>query len=312
MTAPAGAGIGSFAVELGERERRAEDIPGFAERWAAESPGADFARMGCRTFRTMDRPVEEAIAACTRRTLADHGTDPAAVDRVVLATTDTGLGLLGPGGALRVLEAAGLTTAVPTLISWQQCCSSLTALGHGWDLLAHGARHVLVVAFDRWPDDGARVRSFALFSDAVTSCLLSRDGGPLRLAATAVGVDPDGLRGRDTFATRQQVAKATLATALDAAPAALDDVVAVFPTNLYTPLAVFNASATGLPRGKLHFADTLATVAHCGNCDWMLNLVDHQRSVGLRPGGTYLAQASAPGFAASGVLVAGDDAGGPR
>ena len=58
----------------------------------------------------------------------------------------------------------------------------------------------------------------------------------------------------------------------------------------------------GIGRDTLHFADTLRTYGHCGNGDWVLNLVDYRDRFGLRPGGTYLTQASGPGFYACAVL----------
>jgi len=300
-------GIGSFACEVGDVEVEAQDLPGFEETWAAESPGADFAKMGCGTFRRLTGPIEEAIAASTARTLAAAGVGGDSVDHAIFATTDAGLGRLAPTLAVGALDAAGLGRAVPAMVSFQQCCSSLTALRQAWDLFADPrVDTVLLVAFDRWPDDRERIRSFALFGDAVTTCLLRRGGDGFGLAASAVGVDPEGLHSRDTFQSRQQVARSTLATVLDAAGRTTDDVVKVFPTNLFAPLAIFNASAARLHRSKLHFASTLATYAHCGNCDWMLNLADHGRVEGFVPGGAYLAQGSAPGFSASALLVARD------
>ena len=77
----------------------------------------------------------------------------------------------------------------------------------------------------------------------------------------------------------------------------------MFPTNLYAPIAAFNAMASGIPRSALHFTYTLRAYGHCGNSDWMINLDDHARTTGIRSGEAYVAQASAPGFLACALLV---------
>ncbi|MEV5886567.1 hypothetical protein AB0L74_28350 [Streptomyces sp. NPDC052020] len=299
-------GIGSFACVFGDLRRVPHDIPDFDTLWRSVAPDTDFASMGCGTFRAMSRPVEEYVVACVRDTLSDRGVEPADVDHLVFATSDARLASLGPDFAATVLGRLGMTDCVPAVVSFQQCCGSLSALRYGWDLFAdEQVRHVVLVALDFTPDDTDRVRPFALFSDAVTSCLISRGGaGRLRLASAAVQVDQAGLAGRDSFVSRQKVAQAALAKVLQESGARLTDVTKVFPTNLYQPVALFNATIAGLSRKTLHFTDTLRDYGHCGNCDWMINLADHRDRTGIRAGDTYLAQASAPGFFACGLLTA--------
>jgi 3-oxoacyl-[acyl-carrier-protein] synthase-3 len=303
---PGGVTIGSFACELGDVECRPEDVPGFEEAWSAVSPGADFATMGCGAFRKMTGQLEDYVIECVRRTLSDRQTAAEDVDYVVFSTTDACLGLLGRDFAVRVLTALGMVRCVPVVLSLQQCCSTMTALRYGWDLFTdRDVDNVVLVSFERTPDDRDRLRSFAFFGDAVVSSLVSRHpGGALALASSAVHVDHDGLVGRDSFASRQQVAQRAFDTVLTGGDTLLDKVTAVFPTNLYQPIALFGAAATGVARDRLHFAAALRAYAHCGNCDWMLNLMDYERSVGISPGETYMVQASAPGFFACGLLVA--------
>ncbi|MEO3787446.1 hypothetical protein ABGB12_29315 [Actinocorallia sp. B10E7] len=296
--------IGSFACAFGDLEREPKDIPGFDELWRAQSPDTDFASMGAGTFRTMTRPVGEYVADCVKRVLDDAGVPASEVDRIVFATSDATLARLGRDFAVEVMLGLGLTSAVPAVLSFLQCCSSLEALRYGRQAFDdEDVRHVLVVALDFTPDDAQRVRQFALFSDAVAGCLISRTaGGPLRLLSTAAAVDPEGLAGHDSFVSRQRVARTALAKALAKGGAGLDRVAKVFPTNLYEPLTAFNAMAAGLPRPLLHFTGPMRAYAHCGNCDWIINLADHADGQGLRPGELYLATASAPGFFACGLL----------
>ncbi|WP_333737397.1 hypothetical protein [Streptomyces sp. IBSBF 2806] len=298
-TDPTGIGIGSFACVFGDQRRKPHDIPGFEALWDERSSGADFSAMGCETFRTMTAPVEEYVIEAVRRTLDDGAVAPADVDYLVLATSDARLAALGADFAARLLDALGLVDCVPVLLSYQQCCSSLTALRHGHDLLLGDpdARHAVLVSLDFTPDDDDRVRSFALFGDAVASCLISRSGqGLVRLLASAVRADHEGLLGRDSFVSRQRAAQSALTRAGASAGRRATDVTRVFPTNLYAPITLFNASIAGLHRDRLHFAGTLAAYGHCGNSDWLINLVDHHDETGIRPGETHLAVSSAPGF----------------
>jgi hypothetical protein len=298
-----GVAVGSFAYELGDLECKPYDLPDFEQRWQSVSNGGDFTTMGCGTFRKMSGPVEQYVIATIKRTLADRDLAARDVDRIVFATTDANLALAGRDFVATVLDAAGLVSCVPVMVSFQQCCASVTALSYGWSMFHDPAvRNVLVVAFDLTASDSDRIRSFALFGDGAASCLISRDGAPgLRLVGSEVRVDYDGLRGRDSMVSRQTIARDTLDSVLGSTR--MDEVAMVFPTNLYLPLTSFNAMVTGIHKSKLHFAEMLYSAGHCGNCDWMLNLIGYRDKVGLREGGAYLSHASAPGFFAWALLV---------
>lgn len=297
-------GIGSFASAFGDEECKPENIPDFATLWETVSFGTDFAEMGCTTYRKMSGPVENYVVDAVRGTLQVAGAKAADIDHLVFTTSDPTLALVPSDFAARVLLTLGLDDCVPHVVSYQRCCSSLTALQHGQRLFADpDVTHVVVVALDFVPRDRDRVQSYAMFGDAVVSCLLTRhDPGLVRLLSSAVKVDPDGLRGRDSFISRKNVADRTLAAALRAGNRQQGQITKVFAANLHKPLTLFNATSVGLLPDSLHFADTLALYGHCGNADWMINLVDYHERVGIRPGKTYLAQSLAPGFYACGLL----------
>lgn len=297
-------GIGSFACVHGDVVAKPEEIPDFEALWQAASPGTDFAGMGCGTYRRMSGPVEAYVVDAVRATLQDADVAPRDVDHMVFATSDPTLALLPPDLAVRVLDEVGATGCVPHLLSLQRCCSSLTALRHGRLLFDDpDVTDVVLVGLDFTPDDRERVRSYALFGDAVSSCLLTRRGpGLVRLVASAVRVDPDGLRGRDTFVSRRKAIDEALSAVLRAGDRRLPDIAAVFTANLYRPLTSFNATVAGLRPDQMHFVDALAAYGHCGNADWMINLADHHARSGIRSGGTYVAQSLAQGFVACALL----------
>ena len=298
-------GIGAFASAFGDQECKPENIPDFDALWRAVSPpGADFATMGCTTYRRMSGPITEYVVDAVRRSLQSAGVSPADVDHIVFATSDPALGRLPAEFAIDVLGAVGLEDCVPHMLSFQRCCSSITALRHARQLFADpDVGNVVVVGLDFTPDDRERIRMYAVFGDAAVSCLLSRrDPGLVRLLSSAIYVDDEGLRGRDTFVSRQKVADRDLSAALTASGRRLDQITKVFPANLHQPLTLFNATAAGLRVDTLHYTETLAAYAHCGNCDWMINLSDYHEKSGIVPGRTYLAQSSANGFYACAVL----------
>jgi 3-oxoacyl-[acyl-carrier-protein] synthase-3 len=295
-------GIGSFACAFGDVEAKPENIPDFDAIWQTVSFGTAFADMGCTTFRKMSAPAENYVVEAARRSL--QGVSPAEVDHIVFATSDPIIGFLPPDFAARVLLALRLANCVPHLLSFQRCCSSLAALQYGERLFADpDVTRVLVVALDFTPEDHDRVRSYAMFGDAAAGCLLTRgDPALVRLVSAAIRVDEDGLRGRDSFESRRRIADSTLSAALRAGDRQLGQITKVFSANLHKPLTMFNASSIGLRQDTLHFADTLAAYGHCGNADWMINLVDYDEKFGIAAGETYLAQSMAPGFYACGLL----------
>jgi 3-oxoacyl-[acyl-carrier-protein] synthase III len=297
-------GIRSFACVLGDTECKPENIPDFGDLWEAAAPCTDFTDMGCATYRKMSGPVQTYVVDAVRRTLQQAGVAPEEIDHIVFATSDLTLSRLPDGFAIRVLEAAGLTGCVPHLLSFQRCCSSLTALQHGRQLFSDpDVSHVVVVALDFTPDDRDRVRPYAIFGDATASCLLTgREPGLVRLVSSAIGMDQDGLRGHDSFASRKKAADRALASVLRASGRQRAQITKVFPTNLHQPLVLFNATAMGIGPDKVHFTDTLRAYGHCGNCDWLINLADYHDRFGIRPGQIYLAQSLAQGFCGLGLL----------
>lgn len=303
--APDGIGIDSFACTFGELECRPEDIPGFADLWLKLSPDTQFAAMGCGTFRKMAGDIGGYVVDCISRVLAQRGLAPSEVDHLILATSDACLARLGTDLAVDVMRAAGLTGCVPAIMSFQQCCSSIEALRYGRQMFADSeVRNVALIALDFTPDDTERVRSFAIFGDAVAGCLISRVPTPesLDLIGSALTVDHSGLVGSDSFESRQNVALSAIGKVLRETGEQLRAVTKVFGPNLYQPVALFNAMAAGVPRPQLHFGETMRRYGHCGNADWIINLVDYSEHTGLRQGELYLAQATAPGFFACGLL----------
>jgi 3-oxoacyl-[acyl-carrier-protein] synthase III len=303
-TGPEEVGIHSFACALGDVEFKPETIPDFDDLWQTVSFGAEFSDMGNATIRKMSAPPADYVIETVGMTLQHAGVSAGDIDHIVFATSEPALAALPEEFAAEVLTALGLVSCVPHLVSFQRCCSSLTALRYARQVLSDpGMTHALLVTLDFTPLDRDRVRPYAIFGDAAASCLLTKgDPGLIRLITSEVQVDLGGMRGRDTFESRKKLADRTLSAVFGASGRQLEQVSKVFAANLHKPLTLFNAASVGLLPDTVHFTDTLSAYGHCGNSDWLINLIDYHQRFGIRAGETYLAQSLAPGFYACAVL----------
>jgi 3-oxoacyl-[acyl-carrier-protein] synthase III len=297
--------VGAFACEYGDRERSFETIEDYDALRTERKISLSLSALGCKLFNQMTGRLEDAVKASIKRTLEAAMVSPGAVSHVLFATSDNHLHHVHDNFAREILIDLSLDRAIPTILSLQQCVSSLTAVHYAHRLFAEpDVEHVVVACFDLVSTERDRIQSFALFGDAVSSCLVSREiKGGFALKAYRLGIDRDGLQGRDSFESRKKVASAALTAALAQADTGLSGIEACFSTNFFKPIALFNANICGIPSNKLAIP-TLSRRAHCGNCDWMMNLVDHQENAGVVQGGRYLANAFAPGFYACAVLAA--------
>ena len=296
--------VGSFACVFGNRERLPESIERFDEICSARGLSLSLAKMGCKTFWQMTEPVESYIYQCISDTLAISGLLAKDINRIVFTTMDKNVRYLDENFVCNILNHLGLVNSIPIFISMQQCASSLAALKYSCGLFVdENVEHVLMVAFDFVIDDRDRIQSYALFGDAVTSCVVTRDATKgLSVSACGVNLDFTGLLGKDDFGSRKSVAKNTLKTVFDKGNASIAEIEYCFSTNFYKPIATFNASVCGIHSSKL-FIETLSSRAHCGNCDWMMNLSYYEQHTGFELGKKYLVQSYAPGFFACSLLT---------
>lgn len=293
--------ISAFASVYGE-ERPVESIEGFDELCQKEGLVLGMKVMGCESFTKITRPVEEAVCECIMKTIDSSGISPESVDRIILSLIDRNLKFLDSNFIKKILEPAGLVNCVPILFSMQQCVSSVSAIDYGVKLLDDKKNNnVIVVAFDTVNEESDRIRSFALFGDAVTSCLISRGGDGLSFLSYNIGLDFDGVMGTDNFESRKKMFSETSESVFNEDLGSIEDVTACFSTNLYRPIAQFNTSVSGLKSNQLYI-ETLKEFGHCGNCDWMMNLEHYEKNVGFESGQKFMIQSFAPGFFAVGLF----------
>lgn len=289
--------LGAMASRVAADLTTITDLPGFSQRWQSVSQGADYPRADVDTVSCLDGPLETHIVACVAETLEKAAVDPGSVDRLIVASADTTATRFPASAARSLLGGLGLTRCVPQLVSWQQCCSMIVALDQAANLVRSGvASRVVVVGADATPDPVDRVQPFAVFGDAVVSCLVSADDGDLEVGKAAVVVDAAGIQGEDSFKTRHGATTDCIRQVTAGDPAGVGAYERVFPTNQLEPLVVFSAATAGVRRDRLHFTTALRSLGHCGCADPMLNLIDCASAHSDPPGTGYLLFSTAPGF----------------
>lgn len=298
--------LGAISCAFGAVKRNFESIENLEDVLVEHKIPMSLAVMGCGTFYQSEVPVDPLINEAIAGSLSAASLEPEAVTHVILATSDNHLQQLDNDLGARVLLAGGLTRALPILTSMQKCASSIIALDLAAKLVAGKEdASALVVGFDVIGDhDAERVKPFALFGDAAACCVVSSNK-PLEFQFECVGADVDlqGLTYQDTMESRKNAARNAISAVTQTSGLALDQIVACFSTNLFKPVALFNANISGLKPAQLALP-TAITHAHCGNADWMINLASYSRNTGLKPGAHYVAQSFAPGFAACALLRA--------
>ncbi|MCF2528833.1 3-oxoacyl-ACP synthase [Yinghuangia soli] len=293
------------AYVLGETEEPHTAVPHLADRVAQFGiPMAPRAWGWGSFFRTERSPAELAVASA-EETLAASGADRAAVDGLIVCTSQFPVSVDDHaeflGDVLTGLKLTG--TAFACGMTLNRCNNLLAGLHVARSLVQSGShRLILVVTADRVVDDADRLEKFALFSDGAASCLVAADEqGPLayRILASAAAQDAAVLGLRDEIDPK--LAVAVNAELERATGIAAKDVTTLLPANLVRPLVTLKERQAGFTAAQVHTSN-IERVGHCFAADPLLNLADLAASGADQADGVYLLASSVPG-ARHGVLL---------
>ncbi|VFR39128.1 hypothetical protein ANDA3_1573 [plant metagenome] len=296
--------IAGVAYSLGEDAHDWDDLPDVDEALARMGLSREPELWGWGQYRrTRGQPVDLAVASA-RRTLAETGVMPGDIDAVLLCAA------VFPGGVNehradthRFLNSLGLDHAPLLGLTLSRCATLVCGIRLADDMLASGRyRHILVASFDAIRDEHERLASFALFSDAGASCLLSQEALPgYRLVASVAAMQAtagasDGLDGGGRLAAQanRQLSHASLQ------PSQLDK---VCHDNLFLPILSMREQMAGFARPQLYL-DNVTRLGHCFGCDPLINLADHAASSPLPDGVLLGVYSGTPGVRAGLVLQA--------
>jgi 3-oxoacyl-[acyl-carrier-protein] synthase-3 len=289
---------------LGEHAEDHTTIVNFAERVAEFRMRPKASLWGWGTIRRTERSIEEMAVESGAATLAAAGLDPAAVDSLVLCSTEFPVGT-GVHGAFveRILTGLGIADADFVGVGINRCTNLLAGVQVA-DAYVRSGRHrrVLVITTDRVTDETTRMDKFALFSDGAASCLVTDDhpggtGFDLLACATANRAAELDWSNEINPALAIQVNERLLK------PFALDiaDVSGLLHTNVYKPVVYLKEMQAGFAAAQLYL-DNITRIGHCFAADPLINLVDRGSAGQLLDGAHYLLAASVPG-ARAGVLL---------
>lgn len=296
--------LSGTSYALGEREVGYADIENLPALAAAFGLVPDARLWGWGAVRATRRDLADLAADSGRATLRAAGVEPASVDALVLCSTR----IPGPADDHGTFLADVLTrTALGDIPSYGQSMSRCMNLLAGLDVAAafvHSGRYrrVLVITVDAVAADGPPMSSFALFSDAAASCLVTAEPGESEsyevlgcaTAQDTTAMDPASQISSDL---------ARKVNDLLLAPPGLKvgDVTALMHLNLFKPLLVMKERQAGFREDQLYL-DNIPRIGHCFAADPLISLVDRAALGHMAEGQYCMLAASVPG-ARTGVLL---------
>ncbi|MFI0977560.1 acyl carrier protein [Streptomyces sp. NPDC021093] len=272
------------AAQLGALRRKVAELPEYAA--GPPDPGTGFVE-----YREAEGDILGLIGPAVQGALDASGTDPAAVDTVLLATES--LPADGPSGSpsagparhavMELLSGLGLRRAYPLMLGLADCSTATAALDVAASLVRSGASGtVLVVSGDLvrtvLPDSRVVLGGAAVAGDGAAAAVVSGRrhgwevlGGARRIAHELFEPVPSGRRLGAQLAAYQGVfADLWAATGLTARELGAG---AVLPSNLSRDtLRVFLGEA-GFTEEQLYL-DNVPRTAHCLGSDPLINLAD--------------------------------------
>jgi 3-oxoacyl-[acyl-carrier-protein] synthase III len=292
---------GAVNVGLGNIRRAVESIEGVQAQFKDRKLPMNSSLLNYGYFHQSTLEPVDRIVQVVAGTLAAANLEPDCVDMVVVAAAQVEFLTGDRKFVSALLEQAGLTNALPLVITGQECTALLSALDLAWRYVRQGRfRNIVVVCCDEVRSEDQRVQSFGVISDAAVACVVSAER-PLGFTVRRFShrADLSGMRGRDDVVSRKSLIESVTTDVLGHEYVALSDVRKVFATNFFRPLATFNASCQGIAPDQL-YSELTSETGHCLCADPLLNFAAFLQddSTGGR-GELHLLEAFAPGFLAA-------------
>ena len=286
--------LNSVSYALGDAKFPYSKLEGFTEFMASQGIPELPAVFGWGDFYcTTD--YKQMLQTAIRETMQQTSVEPNAIDTVFLAFSSCGVDL----SVLRqdlagVLCDVGVSHAEIVAMTLAECASGLNAAIHAHHLVTNGVKkNVLLVCLDVLPADRTRYNSFAIFSDACVSMIVSSEcHSGYMLTSFAREFDAQEIvNGIDMnkVETRSQQPEHAGASKL-------------MSNNLYTPIKILRDGRLGFSKDQLFLAN-VARFGHCSTCDSFINLVDYGRDSD-EPDGRFALNSEASGCSISLMLTA--------
>lgn len=258
--------------------------------------------IGNHSYYVAEKSVVELLDNCIDDTLGKSNLSASDIDGLVLVSSDLSTLYKCNDFFKIMLEDKGLYNAKPIGFSFQECVTLFTALDTTSNkIISEELNNVLFLVLD-FPAD--RVKSYALFSDSVSSFIMSKNHKGLTLSVSHLSYNLAGTMGKDDNKERLMHAQQSLEYVLKKQGVKLKDVSKVFSTNFYNGLARFNQMMLGISK-KQFYIDSVKDVSHCGNSDPIVNLIHYfeHNNIDKSEDNIYVLQAYANGFCGHALLT---------
>src|SRR5262249_46905668 len=157
----------------------------------------------------------------------------------------------------------------------------LQALADGRELMASGARNVLIVAAEKMEDERTRFRKYSMFSDFCFALLLSAEIEHCDSEIVDVHLERDPNPGEDTSGILTRKLEKECAAALMARNGVgRDEVSKFFYLNLFEPIAEMKVKDSGFAASQ--FYTEAKDAGHCYGADPFINMHGYFASGGNR------------------------------
>jgi|GEM_PF-3196706 len=271
---------------------------------------ATFQQRGLRDYREDSRGIPEMCVASALETLAEAGLEPADVDSILIASSNSD-GLVSDDdetALFTALHGAGFERARVLGLTLQACSAGGDALRVAGGLVGPGSGSpILVIVFGQ-KKKMSRLGPQAnlVFSDGAASCLVSSGKGTFEICASEGVTNMRlGEMGRAGSIAQFQGGLIELREitrkVCEDAEVELDEIRAFFGTNAGVGHLQLMAQAAEVPLDRI-YEDDVASYSHVHSCDNLISLRHFSEKNTLAPGDPFLLLAWSPHVVSASIL----------
>jgi 3-oxoacyl-[acyl-carrier-protein] synthase-3 len=261
--------IAGLHYGLGEQEIPVEQLAEFEQVCAEHKLPRAGAIFGWGVARRTASPIELA-SRCLAGTMAQREDRP--IDLMIVATS----GLLSPFAQQnlaigRVIATLGASVSEVLCVSGAGCASGLNALVLANELVSMGRyREILVLCVDSLDGSIAKFSEYAVFSDGVSSFLVTREaqGADYAIESSFKQIFLDEMLDMSVAVQKKGGIKDYLRDASE-------NTEAILSNNTFLPIKKMKDSQFGFRKTQLYL-DNVRRVGHCVSSDCFINLKDYR------------------------------------
>jgi len=280
------------AYQLGEIHGHYKNASGFAAVGLVDNPEL----WGWGSYYATEKNLLDLMVASSLQSLEQASLSVDTIDAVFLCSSNFDSSIGEHCNFTReFLLRTGLTKSQCTGVTLKGCSTFLSVVELAASTVEAGLYDkVLIVTADLVESSKDRFRSYALFSDAAASCIVSSGThlGELKILATAGTTDSDQMYADAPFS--DDLATIANKIAFQRAGVEIQNVKRLFSNNLFLPVIVTKETEAGIDEEAIYI-DNIQDKGHCFGADAFINFCDFRRKQSILPGEIIMLAADAPG-----------------